>query len=803
VTFTPTDYTNYNSATTSITLIVNPISMTTGITVTPYNGTYDASAHGITVALSDVAEGATVKYRTSDTGEYNLTENPTYTDAGTYTVYYQVTKENYATVTASSTVTIAKAAPTYTAPTALALTYTSSAQNLISAGTSEHGTFTYSTTQEGTYSATIPTGTNAGTYTVWYKFTGDNNHSDVAATEVTGVGINKATATISYATATMTKVFGDAAFTNALSNTPAEGTDGIGLGTVTSYAVTAENKDEGCTSDVVTVDATSGQVTITVTDGTNYTYGAATASYNLTVTKGTITASASNRTYTYSGVARSITVSVTKPSSGYTILYSTDNSTWSATKPSRTNVGTYTTYYKVTAPNYNDKTGSATVTINRATGSISFDEKEVEKTCGDANFTKTYDSKTGNGSISYSSDNTDVATVNASTGEVTIMAAGTANITVSMAQSTNYTSASDAYQIIVKPQKTTVTIGGRGMITYCGTDPLDFTGNVDVTAYTVIGCSYNSNTIWMSRVYKVPAGTPIVIKGTAGTFDLNIATQSDSYYKNKLVGNISGSTIQVNETNGTLRNYYLKDGTFKRVNSYANILNGKAYLQLPASAAAVKAGSTQEITLSSAGKSTLCSDVDLDFSGMVGLKAYVVTGYDKDTKTFWLNRVIEASAGTPLYLSGTANATYSIPSKAVQTSFEDMLVGNTSGSTIKVNETADGSGEPLRNLYLKDGTFKLVKNFVNITNGRCYLQAPSTVVAAMARGIEDPDFSFIFSDEIMSISFSDFDDDSEATGIMSVEKDNPSDAIYDLQGRRVIAPKKGLYIKNGRKVVLK
>ena len=98
--------------------------------------------------------------------------------------------------------------------------------------------------------------------------------------------------------------------------------------------------------------------------------------------------------------------------------------------------------------------------------------------------------------------------------------------------------------------------------------------------------------------------------------------------------------------------------------------------------------------------------------------------------------------------------------------------------------------------------FKLVMGYANIGSGKCYLQAPSAVVAAMARGMEDPEFSFILNDELTSMSFSDFDD--EATGIMSVEKANaPSDAIYDLQGRRVAAPRKGIYIKGGRKVVLK
>ena len=327
---------------------------------------------------------------------------------------------------------------------------------------------------------------------------------------------------------------------------------------------------------------------------------------------------------------------------------------------------------------------------------------------------------------------------------------------------------------------------------------------MDLAAYTVIGCSYGSNTIWLSRVYDVPAETPILIKGAEGSYTLDCATASDSYFKNKLVGNLSGSSLRIEETDGALRNYYLKEGTFKRVNGYANIGNGKGYLQLPDVPADEKAGSAAvSITLSSTGKSTLCSDVDLDFSGVEGLTAYVVTGYDKGTKTFWMNRVIEASAGTPLYLVGSASTAYSIPTKGVQTDFENMLVGNLSGSSIRVEESAEGGdGEALRNLYLKDGTFKLVKGYASIGNGKCYLQAPSAVVAAMARGMEDPDFSFILSDELTSMSFSDIDDD--ATGIMSVEKANaPSDAIYDLQGRRVAAPRKGIYIKGGRKVVLK
>ena len=67
-----------------------------------YSGQYDGLPHGITVTAP---EGATVAYGTA-AGTYDLDASPTLTDVGTLTVYWQVTKENYKTVTGSADVTI-------------------------------------------------------------------------------------------------------------------------------------------------------------------------------------------------------------------------------------------------------------------------------------------------------------------------------------------------------------------------------------------------------------------------------------------------------------------------------------------------------------------------------------------------------------------------------------------------------------------------------------------------------------------------------------------------------------------------
>ena len=86
---------------------------------------------------------------------------------------------------------ITPAKATYTAPAANAVTYTGNAQALVTPGTANGGKLVYSLTENGTYTETIPTGTDAGAYTVYYKVIGDANHTD---TDVQSVVVNIAKA---------------------------------------------------------------------------------------------------------------------------------------------------------------------------------------------------------------------------------------------------------------------------------------------------------------------------------------------------------------------------------------------------------------------------------------------------------------------------------------------------------------------------------------------------------------------------------------------------------------------------------
>ena len=345
-TVTEKDGGNYAYAATTATYSIGVNTAAMSVVATNYTGVYDGEAHGITVTVN-FPEGAEVKYGETE-GEYNLNTCPSYTNAGTYTIYYQVTKPNYTTVTGSAVVEISKAA-----------------------------------------------------------------------------------AVISFENASISKTYGDAAFTNPLQNN--------GDGTVT-YA--SDNEQ------VATVDAATGEVTITgsgeanitaaVVDGQNYTYATKTATFSIGVSTAAMDIAVEGYTGTYDGAAHGITVTVSVPE-GAVVMYGTEEGTYDReTSPEFTDAGNYTVYYQVTKANYTTVTNSAVVFISKAVGSIGYETTAIEKMDTDAAFTNEL-TFSGDGTVAYASDNVNVATVNAETGEVTITGIGDATITATVTDGMNYT----------------------------------------------------------------------------------------------------------------------------------------------------------------------------------------------------------------------------------------------------------------------------------------------------------------------------------------------------------------------------
>ena len=164
--------------------------------------------------------------------------------AGQHTFRFLATCDGYEKMSEDIAVTVQKAdirSGLITPPTAQeTLTYTGQEQALITAGSvTSGGTMQYSLTENGTYSQDIPAGTDAGTYTVWYRVIGDANHNDTAPASVV-VRIGKKPLTISGVTAVSKPYDGttDAGITSVTF-------DGMNLNRGTDYTVTANFDDAG------------------------------------------------------------------------------------------------------------------------------------------------------------------------------------------------------------------------------------------------------------------------------------------------------------------------------------------------------------------------------------------------------------------------------------------------------------------------------------------------------------------------------------------------------------------------------
>jgi len=91
--------------------------------------------------------------------------------------------------------------------------------------------------------------------------------------------------------------------------------------------------------------------------------------------------------------------------------------------------------------------------VVKAAGSISYATTSMTRQISQGAFTNTL-TKTGDGTVTYTSSNKSVATVNPSTGEVTPVAAGSTTITATVADGTNYTYATTtaSYTLINRPK---------------------------------------------------------------------------------------------------------------------------------------------------------------------------------------------------------------------------------------------------------------------------------------------------------------------------------------------------------------
>lgn len=220
--------------------------------VTAANQTYNGSAKTPTATVT--LNGSTVPSTGYDVSYSNNT------NAGTATI--TITGKGDYTGTAYGSFIINKAAPSYTAPSTRSLTYSGSSQYLTTSGSTSHGTIYYSTDGINWYTSRR-TGTNAGSYSCYWKLIGDSNHNDVSSTYLGTTTIAKASRSIYWSSYPSTLNEGDS---GSLSTYVSAGS---GDGSI-SFSSSNSNVASISGSTVYGVGEGSCYIYASVSEGTNY-----------------------------------------------------------------------------------------------------------------------------------------------------------------------------------------------------------------------------------------------------------------------------------------------------------------------------------------------------------------------------------------------------------------------------------------------------------------------------------------------------------------------------------------------------
>mgnify|MGYP002522852594 CR=1 FL=1 len=193
---------------------------------------------------------------------------------------------------------------------------------------------------------------------------------------------------------------------------------------------------------------------------------------------------------------------------------------------------------------------------------------------------------------------------------------------------------------------------------------------------------------------------------------------------------------------------------------------------------------SKKITIGSSRVATFCTAGDVDFSTL-NLKAYTGGGFNRQTGVLTMMRVYDVPAGTGLLLKGEPG-TYFVPYSQSYSVYVNLLKGVTEATNVNATE---GSyvNYVLNNGSQGVGFYKVGAAGASLEAGHAYLQIPAE--AASSRSA-------------LKLRF---DDEDEATGIDDslMNSEIVNSAVYDLQGRRVEQPQPGLYIRNGKKVIIK
>ena len=443
--------------------------------------------------------------------------------------------------------------------------------------------------------------------------------------------------------------------------------------------------------------------------------------------------------------------------------------------------------------------------------------------------------------VTYSSSEPSVASVDSSTGEVTLVAAGTTVITATFAGNDSYNGASASYTLTVSDPSSS----GGEVLLYEGLSKYDESGNTSSAMRPDDSFLDYKNWATLTRVYPISTASAFANGGglklgsndgigsmTTGNISLTGSGTLTFYLKQynstdggKLKVTVTGATADVmqftpqsdwtlctvNLTNATGTVTIQLATTSKRAFVDEIMLTTNSKLTLSNSgnnenaiSAAAASGKKYDVTLADRilykdGEwNTICLpfNVTLANSPLAGATAKTLVDATMTGTTVSLtfgNAVDELVAGVPYIIKWDGDGTDNI----VNPVFNDVTIVN--------------STEEQRTISKADDHVKFIGYYNAFTintpdnDDIYYMTAGSTLKhTGKERVLKACRAYFQFTEAAASRQFVlDFGD--VVTGITATDITNKADAWYDLNGRRLYQKptKKGLYIYGGRKVVVK
>ncbi len=432
-----------------------------------------------------------------------------------------------------------------------------------------------------------------------------------------------------------------------------------------------------------------------------------------------------------------------------------------------------------------EESGEAT-TVTIDDSEITNTNKFVSTSAGSFSASVTYGSPASavpGAAVTWSSETESVATINETTGVVTLVGAGTTKIVASYAGVENeYKSSFAEYVLTVTDEDpNAITLWSENFGGYSASD----VPKGGIYGYSCV--NGDSNTRVFNESSAGGTAPELLVGKNGGSFSATIPLENIvgnlqlKYKTNAKLLTISTSTENISISGSSSFNtsgehIVTFTGVTPEMTSITIIFTPGTSDNVRLDDIILKGSKVVPVKIGSNGWASLISDKNLNFKDIEGLTAYRA---ELSNTTVTLYDVTEVDANKGIVLRGTENETYYVP--VLASTDADVDTDLTGNATAAYNKDGEKYYYVLANKGGVEGFYEYTGTAA-IPAGKAFFETSSKIAAGK--------FSIVFADD-------------ETDGIKAVSTKVENGVRYNLAGQKVGADYKGIVIVNGKKYLNK